>query len=221
MIPRLLILAAWLAVLGGCIETREELAEQQQKQVMQDQVNALQQTRAQEQVRQQEYDEQLRNLTSHLDQSDNLNKQLQAQLKANQDLLSHGFEDSSVKFHAFEQALLKMQAQITELSATVEELKKSNTPTRKEASAGAKSTLQLGDEAMENKDFKGAIVLYQKYRDKNPKGKKLAEATYKIGVCFKELGMKPEAKTFLEEVTDKYPSSAEAKKAKTILKALK
>lgn len=80
--------------------------------------------------------------------------------------------------------------------------------------------MQMGDDAFAAKDWKGAVVIYQKYRDKYPKGKKFVEATYKIGICFKELKLKSEAKTFFDEVIEKFPSSPEAKKAKSQLKSL-
>ena len=72
-----------------------------------------------------------------------------------------------------------------------------------------------------SKKWKDAIVVFSKYRDQFPKGKKYADATYKIGVCFQELGMKEEAKPFLEEVVAKFPGTSEAKKASFRLKAPK
>jgi TolA-binding protein len=45
-------------------------------------------------------------------------------------------------------------------------------------------------------------------------------ATYKIGVCFQELGMIEEAKAFYDEVIAKYPKSNEAAKATSRLKAM-
>ena len=60
-------------------------------------------------------------------------------------------------------------------------------------------------------------MAYQKFRDQNPKNKKFAKATLKIGLAFNELGLKDEAKTFLEEVVAKFPQSEEAKQAKSKL----
>jgi TolA-binding protein len=62
---------------------------------------------------------------------------------------------------------------------------------------------------------------YQKFREASPKSKKLSEATLKIGISFQELGMKDEARTFLEEVVSKYGSTPAAKVAKSHLKKLK
>ena len=84
-----------------------------------------------------------------------------------------------------------------------------------------KDTYDIAKEFFEKKDWKQAILNFQKYRDDNPKGVKLADATYKIGVSFQELGMKDEAKTFYDEVQVKYPKSEEARRAKIRLKGLK
>lgn len=207
-------------MISGCLTTRSELREQEQKQVLQEQVTTLQQTRAQEQVRQQEYDEQIRTMSGRLDQVERRLSGFQETLAQLQGAIGRGHDESGQKFKAVEEALVKLDGQAAALAQEVEGLKKPKTSAKAEP-AGGKSTMQEADEAFDAKDWKGAIVLYQKYRDRNPKGKKYAEATVRIGQCFKELGMKSEAKSFFEEVTDKYPTTPEAKKAKSLLKGLK
>ena len=54
----------------------------------------------------------------------------------------------------------------------------------------------------------------------NPKGKRYADATYKIGMSFQELKLKDDAKAFYQEVIQKFPKSSEAKKAEVRLKKL-
>jgi TolA-binding protein len=73
----------------------------------------------------------------------------------------------------------------------------------------------------EDKKWKEAILSFEQYREKNPKGKHAAEAAYKTGVCFQELGMIEEAKVFYQDVLAKFPQSDMAKKAQSRLKALK
>ena len=218
---RFLLLANFGFLVSGCLMTRSELREQEQKQVLQEQVTTLQQTRAQEQVRQQEYDEQIRSMNGRIDQVEHKLNALQETLNQIQTGMVHGRQEGDQKFKAVEEALLKLDGQTTALTQELEGLKKPKVPAKSETSGSGKSTMQEADEAFEAKDWKGAIVLYQKYRDRNPKGKKYAEATVRIGQCFKELGMKAEAKSFFEEVVDHHPSSAEAKKAKSFLKGLK
>jgi TolA-binding protein len=95
------------------------------------------------------------------------------------------------------------------------------------AAAGEKSskkksdTYETAQDLFAKKEWKQAILNFQKYRDENPKGAKFADATYKIGVSFQELGMKDEAKTFYEEVLNKFPKSEDAHRAKIRMKGLK
>jgi TolA-binding protein len=85
----------------------------------------------------------------------------------------------------------------------------------------ASNPLDEAEALLSAKDYKKAIVKYQNYIDKNPKGKALAEATYKIGLCFAELGLKKEAKEFYKDVIDNYASTSWAKKAKYRVSHLK
>lgn len=133
------------------------------------------------------------------------------------------------KLLAYEEALKKLQDQVHDLQAArmvmqssdareaaVGEPKKSGAP-----GAAGNDVYQEGEALFKNKRWKDAIVTFSKYRDQFPKGKNYADATYKIGVCFQELGMKDESKPFLEEVVAKFPKSREATKAAFRLKAIK
>lgn len=83
------------------------------------------------------------------------------------------------------------------------------------------SPYDIGESYFKKSDWKAAILEYNKYRDQFPKGKKYADATYKIGVCFQEMGMKSEAKAFYSEIIEKFPKSKSAKSAKYRLNQLK
>ncbi len=96
-------------------------------------------------------------------------------------------------------------------------------PTKKENSA-ANSVVSSYDTAQDffgKKEWKKAILSFQKYVDENSKGKNVADAKYKIGVCFQELNMKEEAMAFYEEVVANYGKSEAGKKAKIRLSKLK
>jgi TolA-binding protein len=92
---------------------------------------------------------------------------------------------------------------------------------RKSSSTSTKSTYETAEANFQKKAWKDAIVEYQKYRDRNPKGRHYSESTYKIGVCFQELGMRDEAKSFYSEVIAKFPKTKSADKAKIRLKQIK
>ena len=48
----------------------------------------------------------------------------------------------------------------------------------------SKNTFDIAEALFAKKDFRQAILEYQKYREKFPKGKNVTVATYKMGVCF-------------------------------------
>lgn len=66
--------------------------------------------------------------------------------------------------------------------------------------------------------YKKAILDYQKFAEKFTSSKHVAQSLLKLGMSFESLGMKEDAKPFYQELIEKYPKSAEAKKAKAKLK---
>lgn len=80
------------------------------------------------------------------------------------------------------------------------------------------ATILRGDAYYELKQYKKAIIDYSKLPEKFQKSKRIPAALFKIGLSFEALGLKEDAKSFFQELTDKYPKSAEAKKAKPKLK---
>lgn len=68
------------------------------------------------------------------------------------------------------------------------------------------------------KQYKKAIVDYSKFPEKYPKSKFMPGALYRIGRSFENLGMNEDAKGFYQELVDKFPKSAEAKKARAKIK---
>jgi TolA-binding protein len=116
-----------------------------------------------------------------------------------------------------------MQEQIGALTAELNAMKAATQESNAGTSASGKKADQfdVAEDLFAKKDWKRAILNYQKFRESNPRSKKVPEAIYKIGVSFQELGMKDEARTFFDEVIAKFPNSAEAKKARTRLKSVK
>ena len=134
------------------------------------------------------------------------------------------------KIQLLQDALAKMEAQIQKLEAeaaattttsalAVSASKSTHITPKKEI-----STLNAYDSAQDffsKKEWKKAILSYQKYVDENSKGKNAPDSKYKIGVCFQELGMKEEAMAFYEEVIANYGKTESGKKAKIRLSKLK
>ncbi len=107
---------------------------------------------------------------------------------------------------------------------TVSTKKPTPTKTEKKESPTTSASGTAYDTAQDffgKKEWKKAILSYQKYVDESSKGKNVADAKYKIGVCFQELGMKEEAMAFYEEVIANYAKAEAGKKAKIRLAKLK
>ncbi|MBI2711536.1 MAG: tetratricopeptide repeat protein [Bdellovibrio sp.] len=64
------------------------------------------------------------------------------------------------------------------------------------------------------KQYKKAIVDYSKFPEKYHRSTKTPQALLKIGQSFEALGLRDDARGFYEELVEKYPKSAEAKKVR-------
>lgn len=103
------------------------------------------------------------------------------------------------------------QAQI-QAQKTKEAQESASTPT---------GNLELADKLFAESKWDRAATEFQEFRRKNPKSSEISIVTYKIGVCFQELGLKSEAKTFFNNVIQSYPKSKASKFAKFRLENLK
>lgn len=211
-----LILSAYL---GGCLTTRTQLREQTR---LQSDVAVLQENKAEFEARNQELDSQLRNLNGRIEILELGFRDLKESLRSREMQMNSQQEGVDGKFFLVQEALSKMESELNRFNEELSTLKK-NQAQKVPVKSGSSS---LGDYNQAELDFakkkwKEAAIGYQKYRDRNPKGKNYADATYKIGVCFQEMGMKSEAKAFFEEAVEKFPKTRTAEKAKYRLKSLK
>lgn len=181
------ILVALLAVtfgLTGCLKTRNEVREGEQRQVMAQQVTTLQKTNADTGSRFQEVEEMMRDLNGRVDVVENKLERSAAgadgNLKASQ---AHNAEMNS-KVNLLQEALTKMEGQLFQLTAEVQALKADKaaavaTAQAQQAQATAtkakKDSYEVAKEYFDKKDWKQAILNFQKYRDDNPKGGKIPE----------------------------------------------
>lgn len=218
-------------LLSGCetMVTRSEVREIEQKRQVQDQVVNLQRTHADTSNRFADIEGDMRELNGRLEVVENRMQQSQNEREKLRALAENSNSDSSKKVSILQEEIVRMQEQLNAVTAEMNSLKAAVAANAESASAAAaaeraaakKDAFELAEEHFEKKDFRKAILNYQKYRDSNPKSKNFPEATFKIGASFQELGMKDEARTFFDEVISKFPNSSEAKKARTRLKSLK
>lgn len=219
-------------VIQGCLKTRSEVAQSEQgqiyrkKQVENQKEAAVADSSANTPVDQ---DELVRTLNGRLEVLENQISNLQ---KENQQLSQSA---DSAKIVALQEALTKMEAQLQKLEtekAAAAAMKASDEaekakPSTKAAASSATATVKknssydIAEDLFGKKDWKGAILSYQKFVEDNPKSKSVPDAKYKTGVCFQEMGLKDEAMAFYEEVSIQYPQSTAGKKAKIRISKLK
>jgi len=169
-----------------------------------------------------EVDEQMRALNGRVESVESAVQQLHSSRQGQADSETRLQQSLDQKLQIFEDAIRKIEGQIAQLTEEIAKLKEPPPQPAASASGGAKRTpYDDGEDHFGAKRWKEAIVAYQKYRDSYPKGKMYPDATYKIGVCFQELGLKDESIPFFEEVMTKFPSSKEGKKAAYRLKSVK
>lgn len=214
-------------VLTGCLKTRSDVREIEQKQVIQQEVTKLQRTNADVSSRFSEMEEDLRDLRGRLEVLEHKGGQGAKEAEAVKKFAADQNADTNKKLALLQEGLENLEKNVLQLTADVNALKAEKAAQAAHAAAAEakneakKSSYDLGQESFDQKDWKKAILNFQKYRDDNPNGKKVPDAIYKMGVSFQELGMKDEAKTFYDELVAKYPNANEARKAKIRLKSLK
>lgn len=77
----------------------------------------------------------------------------------------------------------------------------------------------IGDSYFDEKQYRAAVLEYQKVRENWPRSKYLPDALYKLGLSFLQLGLRDEARAFLQEAA-KFPGQEAGKKAQAKLKEL-
>lgn len=218
----LIVLSLFFFFCIGCLKTRNEVKETEQKQVIQQTVVSLQKNNADTSSRLSDFQDQLRDYNGRIEVLENRVSKLNPDQEKNLKSVIESQVELQKKITALQEEMVKQEAINQQIAAEIQKIKSEKILiAEKPAEASKKSLFAQAEDLFKQSEWKKAIIQYQKYRDENPKGKSFAESTYKIGVCFQELGLKDEAKTFYEEVVSKFPNSPEAKKAKTRLKKTK
>jgi TolA-binding protein len=214
-----LFLLAVPFVFAACptLMTRNDVKEVEQKKAIESNVSNLQKTTADVANRFSELEEDNRLLNGRIEE---LEKKLRQSKETSE--TQHRQQEDKVsalrdQVQGLQQDLVRIESELIKTNAALEAGVSQKVPEKNEKDDPFESAEKL----FEAKDWKKAILAYNKYRDNFPKGKRFPEVTYKIGVCFQELGMKDEARSFYEEVISKFSSSPEARKSKTRLKGLK
>lgn len=209
-------------VFAGCLQTRADMRQGEQRQVLQQQVSTLQKTNADASSRFVELEEQIRFLNGRIEVLENRLQQADSQTEMIRKNSVELIQNQDRKIQALQEEITRLVQEQSTLRAEIAAAAKSGgSDSGKPPVTGVKNAFEAGEVLFAKKDFRQAILEYQKYREKFPKGKNFATATYKIGVSFQELGLKDEALSFYEEVVAKFPKSEEARKSKARLKKIK
>jgi len=206
------------------LQTRNEANQDQQEKEMQSQFTSLQKRNADVNERISQLEDTVRSLNGKIEVLENNHS---IQIKQNNQIYNEVNAELSKKVLILEEEIKSLRQAMAEAprQSTSDHQNSQTRPKSSDELAAERSTekdyIQIGDSYLDKKDWKKAILQYQNYRDKYPKGRRIAEATYKIGVGFQELGLKDDAKSFYDEVIEKYPQSVEAKKSKQRLKSIK
>jgi len=214
-------------LLVGCLQTRDTQKEHDEKQVLQKQLSTLQTTSADTNVRFQDFDEENRRLAGRVEalevkfsqfssKNEKSSGTFDAKLKENNEIYKEEFARIGIELTQIKEQLVALQ---NEGRRAAEARAAADVASTKGAESG-KDAFKAAEAKFEKKNWKEAILDYEKYRAQHPRGKQFSPATYKIGVCFQELGMSEEAKAFYEEVLAKYPKSKDAEKATMRLRFL-
>lgn len=179
--------------LSACLRTRSELSGVRQK-------VTEEQRKAQFDLRFQEVDTQMRHLYGRIEAMESAFRQRsETQKKVDEQR---------------QESEREIWARIKLLEQTIDQRNQRKPPP-------PKSAFDLAQGHFEARRWRNAALEFEKYRSKNPKGKYYISATYKIGVCFEELGEKDNARLFYEEIIKNHPQHHIAKKARYRLKKLK
>ena len=90
--------------------------------------------------------------------------------------------------------------------------------THNKGTEAAEGQYGIGEVEYAQKNYKKSILAYSKVQEASAKSPKVSQSLYKIGLAFQNLNMKKEARGFFAELVERYPKSAEAKKARARLK---
>lgn len=205
------VLSLFLLFLTACpaLQTRNDIKTKDGR--FQSSTNAVNTSSAEKVAKEQELLEEIRNLYGKIEELSFKVNQLEA--NANTTPLENRIENLERKLLSYGESLILLEQKIG--GAPSSGLRTSP------SSAKPKGPYDRAEALFAKSDWKNAILEYNKYRDNFPKGKSYADATYKIGVCFQELGLVKEAQSFYQEVIEKFPKSKTAKSAKYRLNQLK
>ena len=135
-------------------------------------------------------------------------------LRGDMEILNKKLEDS----HKVLQTTLQALAQQVQ---ALEQNQKNSTNKKLSGQEGEQALKNIFHQAegfFKNKQWKSAIIYYERLREKTPKTHPLyKKSLLQIGFCFQQLNMHREGKVFLTELVQDFPQSSESLQARGLL----
>lgn len=207
----------------SCLQTRSQVQAQEEIKLTQEQVKNLQVNRADTQNKMQEVSQVVLQLNGRIEG-----------LEAKMNGIDRGFQaknrqgdqqivELSARIKTLEDALLGTNQKLDEVVQELQRIRSAKVSESKSSGEGKgpeKGPFVMAEDDFSKNHWGEAILNYMKYREQNPKGKRFAEATFKIGYSFQQLGKGAQAKSFYQEVVERFPGTPHAKKAQAQLQKL-
>lgn len=209
---------------AGCpLQTRTQVEE---KKVMLDQVKVLQTGRAEQQGKIQDVSNEVLTMNGRIETVEAKITSLDRGMQSHNRQGDQQVAELSNRVKTLEEASLglnqRMDSMVEELKGlrvAVESAKK-NEKSSAPSKGPERGPFNTGEDEYAKGNWGEAILSYMKYREQNPTGKRYAEATFKIGYAFQQMGKSAQAKSFYQEVVNRFPSTPHAKKASSQLQKI-
>lgn len=217
------IFIACLGLVSGCLKTRNDVKEAEESKLLQTQVVSMQKANADYVSRVEETLENFRALSGRVEVLENKAEKSEGADSEKQVGNTKAIIELNDRVKLLQESVSKLTEENQALQTEVANLKSKTV--KNEVPSGVAGDNHAGifstaEDLFKQKKWKEAILQYDEYKKKSPKGKAIPEAIYKTGVCFQELGMKDEAKVFYQEVIAKFQKSEYARKAQIRLKSI-
>lgn len=221
MIKKIILIISSMFFLSACLVTRSDLRTSEERKLLQDEVQEIKQQKVTTEERLSEIETSIRSLVGDVEELKNSKSLMTQADEMGEKKIQDSFDIVQERMNTFKEALISQEKLIKDLSQQMKQLEAALKKKSKiKAEKVPKGNYASGEYWFAKKEWRKAAQGYREYRELNPNGRKYIDSTFKIAVCFENLGLKNEAKLFYQEVVSKAPGSGLAKRATKQLKTL-
>ncbi len=125
------------------------------------------------------------------------------------------------KIKSLEKRMSTLEEALLSIDKKLDQLTNDKSASLKKRLEDAKGPFGRGEILYAMGEYEKAISNYNEYRKNFPRGRKYAQATLKMGLCFQRLKMGQDARAFYKEVIQRYPNTRASQAAKSNLQKIK